>query len=176
MIEYRRIGCDELTDEVKRVLIDLHALAFGDEMQNPFHQRFPWFVDHWGSRPGFACVIGYEGQVPVGFAYGAPATTGKEWWAEHWTPEGEDASTFSISELAVGPRWRKTGEGQRLLEQLLDNRPEAIAVLLVDSTHPKVIAKYGEWGYFSVGDQQPFPDSPLYAVMVKPLRSASTNS
>jgi GNAT superfamily N-acetyltransferase len=169
VIDYRRIGSDELTDEVKKVLIDLHALAFGDEMQNPFHQRFAWFVDHWGSRPGFVCVIGYEGAVPIGFAYGAPATPGKEWWAEHWVPEGAETSTFSISELAVGPRWRKAGEGQRLLEQLLDGRPEAIAVLLVDSAHTKVVAKYKEWGYLSVGDQRPFPDSPLYEVMVKVL-------
>lgn len=126
MIKYRRIGREQLTDEVKKILIDLHALAFCDEMQNPFHQRFAWFVDHW--------------------------------------------STFSVSELAVAPRWRRAGEGQRLLEQLLDARPEAIAVLLVDSTHAKVIAKYKEWGHFIVGDQRPFPDSPLYAVMVKPLR------
>ena len=170
MTEYRRIGRNDLTAEVKNILIDLHALAFGDEMQNPFHQRFPWFVDHWGSREGFLCVIGYEGQTPVGFTYGAPATVGKEWWAEHWTPDGEDTSTFSISELAVAPRWRKTGEGQRLLEQLLDGRPEGIVVLLVDSSHAKVIAAYQEWGYQSVGDQRPFPDSPLYEIMVKKLK------
>ena len=44
------------------------------------------------------------------------------------------------------------------------------ARLLVDITHPKVQALYETWGYARVGEQQPFADSPVYAVMVKDLR------
>nr|WP_313897005.1 acetyltransferase [Streptomyces sp. GC420] len=43
-------------------------------------------------------------------------------------------------------------------------------MLLVDVTHPKVQALYEAWGYAGVGEQQPFADSPVYAVMVKDLR------
>ncbi|MDH6623899.1 hypothetical protein M2271_001691 [Streptomyces sp. LBL] len=31
-------------------------------------------------------------------------------------------------------------------------------------------ALYGPWGYAKVGEQQPFADSPLFAVMVKDLQ------
>lgn len=166
--DYRQLGRSELTADVKEVLIGLHAGAFGDEMQNPFHQRFPWFVDHWSELPGFMCVIGYDGETPIGFAYGAPAAPGKEWWRPHWTPERVE-TTFHLSELAVLPRARKTGEGLRLHDQLLRGRSEALSTLLVDTTHPKVVARYQEWGYASVGSGRQFPDSPVYEVMVKPL-------
>ncbi|MER6632350.1 GNAT family N-acetyltransferase, partial [Streptomyces sp. NPDC000987] len=29
---------------------------------------------------------------------------------------------------------------------------------------------YESWGYRKVGERQPFPDSPLYAVMLKELK------
>ncbi|GAA3804014.1 hypothetical protein GCM10022403_042460 [Streptomyces coacervatus] len=28
-------------------LIDVHADAYADQMDDPIHQRFAWFVDHW---------------------------------------------------------------------------------------------------------------------------------
>ena len=171
MTDYRQLGRDELTADVKQLLIDIHAVAFGDEMDDPFHQRFPWFVDHWSERPGFDCVIGYDAETAIGFAYGAPASPGKEWWRPHWTPEGNESSTFHFSELAVLPRARKTGEGLRLHDELLRRRDEALSTLLVDTTHTKVIARYREWGYTSVGSGRQFPDSPIYEVMVKPLQA-----
>jgi len=170
VIEYRRIGHSELTEELRQTLIDVHAEAFGDEMANPFHQKFPWFVDHWSGNPGFACVLGYDGDEPIGFAYGAPAAVGREWWRDHWAPEQEDTSTFSLSELMIRQNWRKTGESARLHDQLLVYRPESFAVLLADTTHPKVLDLYASWQYKQVGVQRPFADAPLYAVMVKNLR------
>lgn len=71
----------------------------------------------------------------------------------------------------VRPRWRKTGVSKLLHEALLADRPEALAVLLVDSDHPKVQRLYETWGYRKVGSRQPFPDSPVYFVMMKePLK------
>ncbi|MBG0852235.1 acetyltransferase [Streptomyces spinoverrucosus] len=52
---------------------------------------------------------------------------------------------------------------------LLKERTEDLAVLLVDVTHPKVQELYESW-YAKVGEQQPFADSPVYAVMVQDLR------
>ena len=39
----------------------------------------------------------------------------------------------------------------------------------MDTTHPKVQALYESWGYRKVGQRQPFPDSPVYAVMLAEL-------
>ncbi|WP_351234392.1 GNAT family N-acetyltransferase [Streptomyces sp. NPDC002133] len=162
--------------EIRQTLIDVHADAYADQMDDPFVQRFPWFVDHWGGRADFSCIIGWDGSEPVGFAYGAPAVPGREWWREHVAEEPENPSTFSLSELMVRPKWRKTGTAERLHEALLTSRDEALAVLLVDSTHPGVQALYESWEYRKVGERQPFPDSPVYAVMLRSLTPAASEA
>lgn len=51
----------------------------------------------------------------------------------------------------------------------LETREEDLAVLLVDTRHPKVQVLYESWGYRKVGERQPFPDSPVFAVMLTEL-------
>ncbi|MFJ3673655.1 GNAT family N-acetyltransferase [Streptomyces sp. NPDC090106] len=172
-VEVRRFGHSDLS-QIRQTLLDVHQDAYADDMTD-FDERFPWFVDHWGSNPGFSCVIGYDGTEPVGFAYGAPAASGREWWREHLQEAPDDPSTFAVSELMVRPQWRKTGTADRLHAALLSDRAEALAVLLVDPDHPKVEALYVGWGYTRVGYRQPFPDSPNFAVMVMSLRAGARN-
>ncbi|MFG3287241.1 GNAT family N-acetyltransferase [Streptomyces sp. NPDC048179] len=167
-IELRHFGHNDLP-AIRQTLLDVHASAYADDMTE-FDERFPWFVDHWGSREGYACVIGYDGAQPVGFAYGAPAAPGREWWREHVQDPPADDSTFAVSELMVRHAWRKTGTAGLLHEALLGGRTEALAVLLVDREHPKVQALYEQWGYAQVGYRQPFPDSPNFAVMLRARR------
>ncbi|MGW3229394.1 GNAT family N-acetyltransferase [Kitasatospora sp. NPDC001095] len=169
MIEMRHYRHGALPEGFRQLLIDVHADAYAAEMSDPFVRRFPWFVDHWTGLDGFACVVGFDAGEPVGFAYGAPAKTGREWWREHVDPAPERDSTFSFSELMVRPRWRKTGAAERLHAALLAERTEALVVLLVDPDHPKVRALYESWGYRQVGNRQPFPDAPRYAVMLRDL-------
>ncbi|MFI0820497.1 GNAT family N-acetyltransferase [Streptomyces sp. NPDC021098] len=154
--------------EIRQTLIDLHADAQGEAMEDEFNQRFPWFVDHWGGRPGFSCVIAYDGDKAVGFAYGAPGSPGREWWREHVDPAPEKDRTFSYSELAVSPGWRKQGVAERLTRALMEGRDEDLVVLLVDREHPRVQALYESWGFRKVGEDQPFPDSPVFAVIRTP--------
>lgn len=155
--------------QIRRILIDVHADVYADAMDDEFKQRFPWFVDHWGGHPEFACVIAYDGDEAVGFAYGAPATAHREWWREHLDPAPEKPRTFSFSELAVRTNHRKTGLAASLFRALMDGRDEDLVVLLVDTEHPRVQALYESWGFRKVGQRQPFPDSPLYAVMLAEL-------
>lgn len=155
--------------QIRQLLIDLGTEASPDTMDNPFRQRFPWFVDHWGRNPGFACVIAYADNEPVGFAYGAPATENREWWREHVHPAPQKSRTFAVSELRIRPKWRKTDASTRTHAALLHDRPEDLAVLLVDVLHPKVQALYESWGYRKVGESQPLADSPRYAVMLAEL-------
>jgi ribosomal protein S18 acetylase RimI-like enzyme len=168
VLEVRRYTHDDLP-QIRQAILDIHADAYFDVKDNPFVQRFPWFVDHWGGNPDFDCVIAYDGDEAIGFAYGAPATPGREWWREHLDPAPENDRTFAFSQLAVRKKWRKIGAAKKLADALMENRDEDLAVLLVDPGHPKVQALYESWGYREVGKRQPFPDSPMFAVMLATL-------
>jgi GNAT superfamily N-acetyltransferase len=171
VITLRHFQHGSLPEGFRQMLINVHDDAYADAMDDPFNQRFDWFVDHWSSAEGFTCVVAYDGDEPTGFAYGAPATPGREWWRDcGYAPKDGRTSTYSVSEVMVRPRWRKQGISERLHEALLKARAEDLAVLLVDVDHPKVQALYESWGYKRVGERQPFADSPLFAVMVKDLR------
>ncbi|MEU3725544.1 GNAT family N-acetyltransferase [Streptomyces sp. NPDC031705] len=146
-IELKRYGHDDLGD-IRRTLLDMHEDAYADRRHEEFVQRFPWFVDHWGGKPGFSCVIAWEGPVAVGFSYGAPATPGREWWQGHLDTPPERPDTH---------------------DALLEGRPEALAVLTVDTKRPRLQAMYEGWGYRKIGENQPFADSPVYAVMLTGL-------
>lgn len=164
----RRFAHEDLP-QIRQALIDIHRDAYADAMDDEFNQRFPWFVDHWGGNPDFACVIAFDGEEPVAFAYGAPATPQREWWREHLEPAPANDRTFSYSELAVRTKWRKTGTAELVTRALLEERPEDLAVLLVDVEHPRVQTLYEDWGFRKVGERRPFPDSPVYAVLLAGL-------
>ncbi|MFD7894116.1 GNAT family N-acetyltransferase [Streptomyces sp. NPDC059568] len=167
-LDIRHFTHDDLP-QIRQMIIDVHADAHGDARDDEFKQRFPWFVDHWGGNPGFTCVIAFDGAEAVGFAYGAPATPRREWWREHLDPAPEKTRTYSYSELAVSPKWRKKGVAERLSRALFEGRDEDLVVLLVDTEHPRVQALYESWGFRKVGERRPFPDSPVYAVMLAEL-------
>ncbi|MGW3153989.1 GNAT family N-acetyltransferase [Streptomyces sp. NPDC001073] len=167
-LDIRHFGTEDLA-EIRQTIIDLHAASAGPDRDDDFKKKFPWFVDNWGGKEGFACVIAYDADEAVGFAYGAPAVDGREWWREYVEEAPEKSKTFSYSELAVHPKKRKQGVADALSRALLEDRPEDLAVLLVDVTHPRVQAMYEDWGFRKVGERQPFPDSPVYAVMLAEL-------
>ncbi|MEU5162188.1 GNAT family N-acetyltransferase [Streptomyces sp. NPDC020875] len=167
-LEIRRFGTEDLAD-IRQTIIDLYEVAAGTDRDDDFTKKFPWFVDHWGHQPAFTCVIAYDGDRAMGFAYGAPAPEGREWWRAYLAQAPEKSLTFAYSELAVHPERRKQGVAYTLSRALLDDRPEDLAVLLVDTEHPRVQALYESWGFRKVGERRPFPDSPLYAVMLADL-------
>lgn len=168
VIELQHYAHEDLP-AIRQTLLDVHAQIPEYPPDDLFNQRFPWFVDHWGRSPDFSCVVGYDDEEVVGFAYGAPLAEGREWWRDHLEPAPEKSRTYAVSELMVRPEWRKTGVSERLHQTLLADLKEDLAVLLVDSMHPKVQFRYESWGYRKVGEKQPFADSPVFAVMVKPL-------
>lgn len=174
-LELRHYRHDDIA-AIRQTLLDVHAGIPEYSADDPFVERFPWFVDHWGSHPEFTCVIGYDGGEAVGFIYGAPQNPEREWWREHLAEVPEHSRTYAVSELMVRPEWRKTGAADQLHDALLEGRDEALAVLLVDVTHPRVQARYESWGYRKVGERQPFADSPRYAVMLLALRQRSAST
>lgn len=102
-----------------------------------------------------------------------PVAPGHEWWREYLSEEPANPSTFSVSELMLKPQWRGQSLGERLHREMLADRPEALAVLTVDTKRPRLQAMYEGWGYRKVGERQPFPDSPLYAVMLLDRKRAA---
>jgi hypothetical protein len=169
-LDLRRFTHDDVP-EIRQTLLDVHADAYAERIHEEFVQRFPWFVDHWGGNPGFSCVIAYQDSEPVGFTYGAPSQPGHEWWRDYVDPAPADPSTFAVSELMLRVKWRKKGLSAQMHHALLGTRSEALAVLTVDTKRPRLQAMYEGWGYRKVGERQPFPDSPLYSVMLLDLKT-----
>ncbi len=135
----------------------------------------PWTWSSISASPG-SSITGRTWQAlrdePTGFAYGAPLQPGREWWRST-SYEPNNDYTSNLRRLGGhGAVWMaQAGIAERLHEALLSERSEELAVLLVDVTHPKVQDLYESWGYAKVGEQRPFADSPLYAVVLKDLLS-----
>ncbi|MFD8025444.1 GNAT family N-acetyltransferase [Streptomyces lavendulae] len=165
--------------ELRPLLLDVYAEVYAEEAKSdPFAsvERFAAGLDGWSRRPGWTCVIGYDGDQAVGYAYGAPLPAGAPWWGGLLTDVDPavvaetGARTYALSELMVRTPWRKTGAARRLHDALLAARPEERATLLVDQDHPKVHALYGSWGWRTLGDLRPrIPNAPLFHAMLLDL-------
>ncbi|MBC2879803.1 MULTISPECIES: GNAT family N-acetyltransferase [Streptomyces] len=168
---------------VRMTLLEVFADVYAAEA-DAFHSvdRFAERLDAHASRPGWEAVVAYQeepnGEPPraVGFAYGVPLAPGGRWWSHMITPlpdgyDREDGKrTLAFNELMIRRPWRGTGLSTRLHDALLSGRTEERVTLLVDPKHPGVVKLYRSWGYEEVGSQRPFPDSPVFLCMTRPLR------
>lgn len=161
--------------QVRDLLIDVYAEVYADRLADPFFSvdRFAQRLAGHVGAPNWAAVVGYSGDEPVGYAYGAtrPASS-TAWHGVQPPPDPEMARetgdrTFFLFELMVRAPWRKTGTAALIHEELLRGRPEERVCLTVEHDHPKVRARYERWGYRRVGSVHPFPDSPLFDVMLR---------
>ncbi|MFD7013981.1 GNAT family N-acetyltransferase [Streptomyces sp. NPDC059928] len=176
-IKLHRYGIDQL-EQIRPTLVALYAEVYAADIErDPFFsvERFTERLAGHASRPSWEAVVAYDGGEAAGYAYASclPEKTG--WWTHMLQPLTEDETretgerTLALFELMVRSRWRGTGLAQRIHEELLQPRTEERVTLLVDPEHPKVKALYESWGYRDIGGQQPFPDAPIYATMVRPL-------
>lgn len=74
-------------------------------------------------------------------------------------------------EIVVRKPWRGRGVAWQIHEEWLARRAEQRVTLLVNPVagNGSVQAVYEAWGFRAVGQQQPFPDSPVYASMTREL-------
>ncbi len=79
--------------------------------------------------------------------------------------------TFAINEIMVRPAWRRRGYARALHDALLYDRPEERAILLVLPDNTAAQAAYRSWGWYKLGELQPFEDSPVFDAMVWELRA-----
>ncbi|WOI59630.1 GNAT family N-acetyltransferase [Streptomyces fradiae] len=173
-----RYDAEQISD-IRPTLVSLYGEVYEREIaEDPFFsvERFEQRLQGHSSRPGWEAVVAYDGGEAAGYAYAAALPERTGWWAHMLTPLPEEATeetgerTLALFELMVRVPWRKTGLAQRIHEELLAHRREERVTLLVDPEHPKVAALYESWGYCHIGDQQPFPDAPVYSTMLRRLR------
>lgn len=166
---------------IKQEILDIHVEVrhrdFG--VTGDFHsaERFAERLEMYASRPGWSAVVAHEDGEPVGFCFGHPLPAGTRWWSSMTTPiqpevTREDGKrTVALNEIVVRRPWRGSGTAWQIHETWLMARPEERVTLLVnpEAGNGALQANYEAWGYRKIGEQKPFADSPLYAVMMRPI-------
>ncbi|WP_086859656.1 GNAT family N-acetyltransferase [Streptomyces milbemycinicus] len=162
--------------QIRPILLDVYAEVWAKEAAtDPFLsvERFNERLSGHTSGGDWTCVIGEVGGKTVGYAYGRLDSVSE--WHEVLNPVdpgvhdyGSDG-TFGLCEIMVRAPWRGKSIARGIHDELMRQRTEDRASLLVDHERPKVRALYEKWGYHRVGEMQPYPDSPRYDVMVFPL-------
>ena len=119
------------------------------------------------------CVTG----TLVGYAYGVPLPARTLWWEGLTEPLPDEViretgrRTFALNELMVRQAWRRRGYARQLHDALLAGRPEERATLLVEASNAPARTAYENWGWRQAGQLRPFPDAPLYDVMLLDLNA-----
>jgi len=170
--EYRHLTAAEALDGLPALQVVYGAVFSlppyneGPEMRDKFTE---WIRDE-SKLPGFDLVIAIDSGQVVGFSYGYTMPAGEWWHRTNRTPPGEvrAADKFAVMEWAVLPDRRGAGVGRRLMDELLDGRPEPWATLTVN---PDADARtvYERWGWEHVASSQP-GKMPAMDVMVLRLR------
>ncbi|MEU7093049.1 GNAT family N-acetyltransferase [Kitasatospora aureofaciens] len=162
---------------VEPLLLGLYAEIYAAEAAtDPFFsvERFTDRLHRHAAAPRWGCALGAVDGEPVGYAYGFARTADYQWAGLVSTVPGvdlteHDTRTFALCEVMVREGYRGTGTARTLHEKLLSHRIEERSNLLVDEEHPKVRALYERWGYTEMGIMQPYPDSPRYVSMWRPI-------
>jgi hypothetical protein len=172
----RHFGARQL-GEVRDLLVSIYAEVYAERLTDPFFtvERFADRLAGHTSAGNWEAVVGYDGDEPVGYAYGATRAAGSRAWQDVQPPPDPALAhetgerTFFLFELMLRTPWRKTGTARLIHEELIRHRPEERVSLCVEHDHPRVRALYESWAYRHVGSTRPFPDAPLFDLMLRPL-------
>ncbi|MFE1957240.1 GNAT family N-acetyltransferase [Streptomyces sp. NPDC059479] len=148
--------------QIRSTILDVYADVYADDIRSdPFFsmERFEERLEGHTSAAGWGCAVAEVGDEVAGFTYGFTAR--------------DDEATFKLCENMLRQEWRKRGISQLMHEELMGHRQERKSQLLVRRERPRLRAMYEAWGYEHVGEKLPFPDSPLYDVMVLDLAQSA---
>ncbi len=166
-----------LTAEARQDLLDVYADVRAPLLHLPNYcvATFAERLDRHATEPGFELVLGYDGEVPVGYAYGNTVDSGDRYWnrmAEPLPGGFTGTPVLAIKEIGVRVPWRGTGTARRIHDSLLAVRTEDRVTLMVNplAGDGKVQRLYETWGYRPFNAQQPTADSPRLAAMIRPTR------
>jgi ribosomal protein S18 acetylase RimI-like enzyme len=166
-------GLHEQCEAVQAAYEEINA----DWLDDPFYSwpRYWERLEAYASREGFSFVTGWLNGELIGYALGYPLPARSRWWegmrgAVDPSLLAETGNrTFAINELMVRPRWRRRGYARVLHDALLRDRTEQRATLLVRPDNIPAQAAYRSWGWFKLGELQPFPDAPVFDALVREL-------
>ncbi|WP_267593090.1 GNAT family N-acetyltransferase [Carbonactinospora thermoautotrophica] len=164
-------------------LADLYRAVYGTQepqASNPFYsrERFLQRLDGYRAAPGYQLIVARENDRMVGFLYGYVLQPGARWWSkvepplpEEFTRETGDR-TFAVNDMVVAADRRRRGIARAMHAELLAAHPGMRFTLTVRPDNTPARSAYQRWGYRIVGRQQPYPDSPVFEMMV--LESSAT--
>ncbi|MFG2825054.1 GNAT family N-acetyltransferase [Kitasatospora sp. NPDC048365] len=165
----------DLSPRVRQDLLDVYADVRAPLLHLPNYrvETFAERLDRHATEPGFELVLGYDGDIPVGYAYGNTADAGDRYWKRMTEPLPDgytDTPVLVIKEIGVRTPWRGTGTARRIHDSLLATRTEDRVTLMVNplAGDGKVQALYEAWGYEEFNAQQPTPESPRLTAMIRP--------
>ena len=158
-------------------LIDVYRDAYDDKLDNPFfHEDRHWQrLEGYAKAPGYALAEGRIGGRMVGYGLGYRLPEGGRWWRGLMTPvdpallEEDGSRTFALNYIMVLRDYRRRGIARQLHDALLSSRPEKRATLLVQPSNTAARTAYDHWGWYKIGDLQPFDDAPIYDALLKDL-------
>lgn len=164
-------------DAIRGDLLDVYAEVRAPLLHLPNYAvtAFGERLDRHSAEPGFATVLAYAGDHPVGYAYGNRIEDGDRYW-QRTSPAPDEKYTVypavALKEIGVRPAWRGTGTARRIHDSFLASRDEPYVTLMVNEAagDGKVHALYRSWGYEDMGHSQPSAASPRLTVMIRHIR------
>jgi len=143
----------EMLDELAELYHVVHSEPGLDA--GPLYDQDPFVTRtrNQARRDGFSIKWARDvsGSI-VGFSFGLPLGSGGWWTGQGTLPPQEvlAATKFAVVELIVAVGSRGRGVGRRLLDRLLEGRPEPYAIL---TARPDTLARqvYARWGWEQVG-------------------------
>ncbi|MGW2291852.1 GNAT family N-acetyltransferase [Streptomyces phaeochromogenes] len=175
---YAAAGLPEIRQTILDIHVEVRQRDFG--LTGSFYEveSFDKRLTSYTSRPGWTAVIGYDDGEAVGFCFGTTLGPDTRWWNSMTEPLPEDLlredgrRTVALNEIVVRKPWRGRSIAWQLHEAWLTHRTEERVTLLVNPAagDGAVQAVYEAWGYRKIGEQQPFPDSPVFASMIRPVK------
>jgi ribosomal protein S18 acetylase RimI-like enzyme len=163
------------TLKLRGFLVPIYAATHAHLLDQPWYGPDEWWnrlADIYSKTRDFDLVTGWDGETIVGYAFGSPSDTGKQWPAihvafPHLEPVG---AVYIFREFAVAPERQRRGYGRLIHDELLLTRPEQAAHLLVRKDNEAAQAAYREWAWKHIGEVKPFENSPTFDAMALDLQ------